>query len=144
MDERETDDEAQIRALIARQFSSLSWKAGGEPDWLAFRKDFLPEARLLPSARPVALQSVEGFVARMSGLVGTALRSFDERVLGSTIQIFGNVAVAAVGCENVENDSQTNRVVEMMLLVKDEGGWKIAAQAWDKASDALPVPPHLL
>ena len=80
----------------------------------------------------------------MSGLVGTALRSFDERVLGSTIQIFGNVAVAAVGCENVENDSQTNRVVEMMLLVKDEGGWKIAAQAWDKASDALPVPPHLL
>ena len=29
-----------------------------------------------------------------------------------------------------------NRGVEMMLLVKDEGGWKIVAQAWDTEKSA--------
>jgi hypothetical protein len=32
----------------------------------------------------------------------------------------------------------------MMLLVKSDGQWKIAAQAWDKETDTLPIPDDLL
>jgi hypothetical protein len=35
---------------------------------------------------------------------------------------FGNVAVVAASCEMAENETKANRGVEMMLLVKDEGG----------------------
>ena len=31
-----------------------------------------------------------------------------------------------------------NRGVEMMLLIKEAGAWRIVAQAWDVASDLKP------
>jgi hypothetical protein len=53
--------------------------------------------------------------------------------------VVGNVASAAVACESIENTTETSRTVEMLLLVKDEGAWRIAAQAWDRESDLNPV-----
>ena len=137
------EDVRAIERLIDRQFASMSWTAGGAPDFETFGRDFLPEASLFAAARPVRSQNVERFAERMRGLVGTSLRSFDERVLGTRIQVFGNVAVAVVACENTENGTDVNRNVEMMLLVKEDGAWKIAAQAWDKATDAQPIPADL-
>jgi hypothetical protein len=32
----------------------------------------------------------------------------------------------------------------MMLLVRQDGRWRIAAQAWDKESEGQPIPPDLL
>lgn len=139
MENDETPDVQAIRALIDRQFKSLSWTVGERPDLGAFKADFVPGAPLYASARPVRPQSVDQFAERMDGLVGTTLNSFDETVLGGMVRIHGNVAVAVVACANVENASETNRNVEMMLLVKDEGVWRIAAQAWDKESDSNPV-----
>jgi hypothetical protein len=37
------------------------------------------------------------------------------------------VAVAVAACEMTENDTRVNRGVEMMLLIKDGGEWKIVA-----------------
>ena len=121
-----------IRALIGRQFASMSWNADGAPDWAGFKNDFIPDAQLFPSARPLKAQSLSAFVDRINGLVGTTLRSLQEVILGTKVQVFGNVAVAVVAGENNENETDINRVVEMMLLVKDQGTWKIVAQAWDK------------
>ena len=58
--------------------------------------------------------------------------------------IFGNVAIAAVACENTENDSEVNRNVEMLLLVKSDERWRIAAQAWDKETVSTPIPDEFL
>ena len=138
------DDVRTIRALIARQFESMSWSEGCSPDLAAFEADFLADAPLYSSARPVQPQSVSRFCERMHGLAGYSLRSFDETVLGSVVHVFGNVAMAAVGCENVENGVETNRYVEMMVLVKDGGAWRIAAQAWDRESASNPIPTGLL
>ncbi|WP_072385073.1 DUF4440 domain-containing protein [Hyphomicrobium sp. CS1BSMeth3] len=138
------DDVRAIEDLIARQFASMSWKTGAAPDLEKFGSDFLPDASLFASARPVRAQSVGQFVERMKGLVGTALKSFDEQVIGTRIHVFGNVAVAVAACENTENDAEVNRNIEMMLLVKDGGQWRIAAQAWDKATDTRPIPAELL
>lgn len=134
------EDVAAIQELIARQFASLSWNAEKQPDWRGFASDFHSEARLYASARPARAQPVEAFVARMQGLAGAALRTFDEVVLGTEVRVFGNVAVAIAACENCENGTEVNRNVEMMLLVKEAGRWQIVAQAWDKAGAGRPIP----
>jgi len=137
-------DTEAIRHLIARQFNSVCWTPNNSADWKAFGADFAPSAALYPAERPARPQTVEGFVDRMNGLAETTLHTFFEAPLGAVVHVFGNVAVAAAGCEMTENGTKVSRGVEMMLLVKDEGGWKIVAQAWDTEKHAgLHLPKEL-
>ena len=144
MQEVAANDAKAINQLIRRQFASLSWKQGESGDWNAFAGDFLPDAILYPSARPALGQSAISFVERMKKLCGSTLQSFDERVLGTKILVFGSIAVAVVAGEMVENDAETNRNVEMMLFVKSDGAWRIAAQAWDRVTPSNPIPGELV
>ncbi|WP_137932448.1 hypothetical protein [Mesorhizobium comanense] len=145
MTEDEPDaDGAAIRAIIARQFASLSWGEGRAPGWDDFAGDFLDGASLFPAARPARRTSVADFVERMRGLSQTSLRSLDETVLGTDIRVFGNIAIAMAAAEMTENGAETNHSMEMLLLVKSGGNWKIAAQAWDRASEANPLPDVLV
>ena len=143
-DEQHDGDVRAIQSLIARQFASLSWAPGAPADWEAFAADFLPEAPLYPAARPVRRQTAAAFVERMKALAGTKLRSFREGVLGTEVRVFGNVAVALAACEMTENEADVSRGVEMLLLVKDDGAWRIAAQAWDTESPSKPIPRQLV
>lgn len=138
------DDVRAIEALIRRQFASLQWDAGTDADWDGFRADFLPEAPLLPAKRPVQPCTTAAFVERMKGLAGGSLRALQERLRGCDIRVFGNVAVALAVCELTENHTETSRNVEAMLLVKTDGAWRIAAQAWDTESADKIIPPALL
>lgn len=138
------DDILEIKALIKRQFTSLSWPNGGTGNWQAFSNDFLDDAVLYPAARPVHPQSVSAFLTRMKGIAGKELQSLDEAVLGTNVTVFGNIAVAIAVCAMRENGTTENRTVEMLLLVKDQGSWRIAAQAWDRASETNPVPAQFL
>ena len=137
------DDLHAIEALIARQFASLTWNEGGSGDWAGFAADFLPDAPLFPAARPVRQQSVREFVERMEGLAGTTLRSFHQRLVSAEIRVFGNVALAVAVNAITERASESTRAVEMLLLVKDHGFWRIAAQAWDTEAPSKPIPPAL-
>jgi hypothetical protein len=136
----QSEDVKAIRDMVARQFASLCWTAEIPGDWDAFAADFFPGASLYPAARPAKPQTVPAFVERMKGLSRTTLRTFDERVLVTQVQLFGNIAVAVVAAEMVENNAETSRNVEMMLLVKTDGAWRIVCQAWDRAGEANPVP----
>jgi hypothetical protein len=138
------DDVRAIGALVARQFASLSWGPDTPAGWEAFAADFVPEASLYPAARPAKRQTVQAFVERMRGLAETKLRTFKEDVLGTEIRVFGNVAVAVAACETTENEADVNRGVEMLLLVKDEGTWRIVAQAWDTEGPSKRIPEHLV
>ena len=137
-------DEDAIRSVIDRQFASLSWDESIAPEWDGFAGDFLDGASLYPAARPARRISVVDFVERMRGLSRTSLRSLQETVLGTDICVFGNIAIAAVAAEMIENGAETNRSIEMLLLVKSEGQWKIAAQAWDREGEANPLPDALV
>lgn len=137
-------DTKEIESIMARQLASMSWTKGGAPDPAAFGADFLTGARLYPSARPVRSQSVADFMARMNGLAATTLSSLHETTRGTWVRMFGNVAMAAVVCENLENAVEITRTVEMMLLVKDDGQWRIVAQAWDQETPAQPIPAEWL
>jgi ketosteroid isomerase-like protein len=127
------DDEAAIRELIARQFASLTWDETRPGDWQAFAADFHPDAALYPAARPAQPQTVPAFVERMQTLAQTTLRVFDEKILGTQVHVVGNVAVAIAAAEMTENGMHLNRNVEMLLLVKSDGAWRIVCQAWDRA-----------
>jgi len=142
--EEHGDDVRAIERLIARQFGSLTWTPETSANWDAFAADFFPEASLYPAARPAQRQTVEAFVERMKGLAGTKLRSFHEVVLGTEVRVFGNVAVALAACEMTENDGQVSRGVEMLLLIKNEGVWRIVSQAWDTESPSKPIPGDLV
>ena len=140
----ETDDVRAIEAIIDRQFRSLEWSKGRDGDWATFTGDFYTDATLYPAARPAKQQTVDAFVERMKGLAQTSLLSFKERKLGADIHVFGNVAVALGACEITENEEKLSRGVEAMLLIKEEGVWKIVSQGWDMESDENPIPGYLI
>jgi hypothetical protein len=137
------EDVLAIKNLIGAHFRGLRWSPGTRPDWATFAADFLPDASLFPAARPVRRQTLDAFINRMNGVAEGALRSFEETTLGMQILIFGNVAIVLSASELLENNAQVNHDVSGYLLLKDEGKWRIAAHAWDHASDQMPVPEQL-
>ena len=138
------EDVETIEAIVDRQFRSLEWSDGEDGDWETFIADFLPGASLFPSARPVNKQSVDAFVERMRALSKTSLHTFKERMLGTDIRVFGNVAVALAACEITENGTTESRGVEALLLAKDDGVWKIVAQTWHMEDEENTIPDDLL
>ncbi len=139
----DTGDEDAIRALIGAHFEGLKWTPSTQPDWATFSADFLPDASLFPAARPAQARTLDAFAERMNGVAEGSLRSFEEYTLGMQILIFGNVAVVLAASEMLENETEVNHDVSGYLLVKSEGNWRIAAHAWDKATEEMPVPEHL-
>lgn len=134
------EDERAIEALVRRQFESLQWAPGRAADWDGFAADFHPRAALYAKARPATPQTVDTFLDRMKGLAAGPLKRFDERFLGTKISVFGNIAVAFSGCEFTENGTGISRGIEAMLLVKEDGAWKIVSQAWDMETRDNPLP----
>lgn len=139
----ESDDVRAIRALIGAHFDSLRWSATTPPDWHTFTSDFLPDASLFPAGRPVCRQTVDTFITRMNGVANGTLHSFEEKTLGMQVLVFGNVAVVLAASRMLENGTDVNHDVSGYLMVKSEGAWRIAAHAWDHATDQSPVPEDL-
>lgn len=140
-----TDDIHQIRELVTMQFRSLAWTRDDGPNWAAFAQGFLPDARLFPAARPVRPQTINQFIARMKELREEGkLVAFDETPLGCAVRVFGNIAVAFAACEMLENESTITRDVSAIVLVRDSGTWRIAAQAWDIETESNRIPADLM
>jgi hypothetical protein len=140
----ETSDHEAIRRLIGRQFESLSWNARRAPEWAAFSADFLPGALLFPAARPVRPVTVPEFVERMKRAASSTMPVIEETLLGVEISLYGNVAVALAVCGQHEGNGPPARAVEALLLVREGGAWRIAAQGWDTEREDVPIPPALL
>lgn len=139
----ENGDTRAIRTLIAAHFQGLRWAPGTSPDWEAFASDFLPDASLFPAARPARRQTLDAFIARMNGVAQGTLRSFEESTLGMQVLVFGSVAVVLAASRMLENGTEVNHDVSGYLLVKSDGTWRIAAHAWDHATEQNPVPESL-
>jgi hypothetical protein len=136
-------DEIAIRELIRAQAKRLSWTRDTPADWDAFKSGYLPTALMIASARPARTQTVDEFLARMKVLSTGSLRSFAETALNGDVHVFGNVAVAIIAGETLENESERNRDVSGYLFVKDGDGWRIVAQAWDKETAERRIPPAM-
>ncbi len=138
------DDVKAIQALIADGFDAISWSPETPPDWGRFFGPYLPGAQMVPSARPPAFTDPDTFRARMTGQRdGGDMVDFEEEMLGCDVRVFGNIAVATAAFKARINKSGEGQGVNMYLLVKDEGTWKVASVAWDNASDTQPIPADL-
>jgi hypothetical protein len=87
MEER-TADLIAIGELVERQSSGMG------PDTAMFKSDFLRCAPLLPSARPVVVKPLDEFTEWLGELGRTSLTSLQERVVGTRLLAFDNVAEA--------------------------------------------------
>lgn len=139
----ENGDTRAIKTLIGAHFQGLRWTPGTSPDWEAFASDFLPDASLFAAARPARRQTLDAFIARMKGVAQGTLRSFEESTLGMQVLVFGNVAVVLAASRMLENGTEVNHDVSGYLLAKSDGTWRIAAHAWDHATEQNPVPESL-
>lgn len=143
-DEDIAADRQAIRTLIERQFAHLSWNSDRALGWDEFAADFLPDASCFPAARPVRTIKVPDFVEKMKSAASTDMPVFEERLLGAEINPFGTIAVVLAVYEQREARKRPVRAVEALLLIKDGGVWRIAAQGWDKESGVHPIPAALL
>ncbi|MGH8237169.1 MAG: nuclear transport factor 2 family protein [Steroidobacteraceae bacterium] len=145
--ERNSDSSAEvsgIRELVRRQYSCLNWTRERDADWGGFADTFLAGAALFSATRPVQPQTVDQFVDRMKRLRAEGkLATFEETPLGCEVRVFGNVAVAFVACEMLENAATVTRDVSAVVLVRDHDRWRIAAQAWDNETQARKIPDDL-
>lgn len=137
-------DEQAIRELVRAQARRLSWTAAQPADWEGYKEGYLPDGVMVASARPARAVPVDSFLERMKALSRGNLRTFEEKALNGVVHVFGSVAVALIAGETLENGSDVNRDVSGYLLVKEEGRWRIAAQAWDKERPDRKVPAEML
>jgi hypothetical protein len=147
MNLRADTDDADIAAIkqLMRQELSLSWTSGQPPNWEGFAGTFLPSAALFPAARPTKAQTLDQFLDRMKRLLAEGkLASFKVTPLGCDVRIFGNVAVAFAACELLENESTITNEVNATVLVREDAGWRIAAQAWDVDTGGRSLPEDLV
>jgi hypothetical protein len=139
----EEADVSAIRQVMSQELS-ITWSREKNADWEAFAGTFLPCAALFPAARPVKSQTLDHFIDRMKQLRNEGrLETFEVTPLGCDVRVFGNVAVAFAACELHENQSTTNREMNATILVRENGSWRIAAQAWDIETDAHKIPDDL-
>lgn len=137
-------DKAALRAMIEKMFADLSWEEKGEPDWVAFKDAFRPDAVLYPSARPANQTEITAFVERMEGQRQSGgIRSLVEKPLDFLITVFGNTALIYVPYVMELNGGAPSRGANMFLMVKDDGRWQVGAMAWDNESAAAPFPAPL-
>jgi hypothetical protein len=147
MDLKTVPEDADVSAIkqVMSQELSLSWSRDKNANWEAFEGTFLRGAALFPAARPVKAQTLDQFIDRMNRLRAEGkLGSFEVTPLGCDVRVFGNVAVALAACEMLENESVVNREINATILVRENGIWRIAAQAWDIETGAHKIPDDLI
>ena len=147
MDLRTDIEDADVSAIkqVMSQELSLFWSGNKTANWEAFAGTFLPGAALFPAARPVKTQTLDQFIDRMKRLRAEGkLEAFKVSPLGCDVRVFGNVAVAFAACEMLENESTVNREINATVLVRENGVWRIAAQAWDVETGTHKIPDDLI
>jgi hypothetical protein len=144
MSDADPADARAIEAIITQLFNAISWDPVTPPDLAAFAAPVLPDAALVPSARPPAVTSIKTFSAMMAGQhAAGAMQTFQERPLATRIFVFGNIAVALGGFEMRIDGGAPGLGANAFLLIRDAADWKIAAMAWDSARPGQPLPESL-
>lgn len=139
------DDVKAINTVIDGLFEAISWTPDRPADWQALAQSFHDDAVMIPSARPIATVDVRTFSDRMQAQRDSgALTSFEERVLHNTVHVMGNAASVANVYEGVANGGAPFRGVNMLLLSKEDGRWKVVAMTWAQETDDAPLPAALL
>ena len=142
-------DVSTVEGVVEALYRSVSFEAGGAPDWQLLRSLMLPGAVLAQPVRggeEVELLTVDEFIDRFTReLEGSPLQGsgFRETIARTEITRFGRTAHSRVVFESrTDGSSATSlgRGVESIQLVLTGGRWWIASIATELEQPGQPIP----
>ncbi len=142
-----SSDVESIDAVVKALYESISFPDGKGPDWDRFRNLFSSAAGpcIRMASDGVLPMDRESFIAFFDGRIkkGT-LKSFAEREIGRTAEIYGGLAQVFSIYEkrlNLADPEKPIRGINGLQLILKDGRWWIASLAWQEESAGLPIPP---
>jgi hypothetical protein len=151
-------DVDSLDGIVVALYASVSFPAGGAPDWLRFRGLFDPAALMIridprmtalpPAEReaPALLATpVDAYIQRTQTMIDAGnLHTFEERELVRRTEVFGDLAQVFSSYERSADGGPIVRGVNSMQLIKDGVRWWIAAIAWTDETLDNPLPARFL
>ena len=147
-------DVASIDAIIAAAYDSISGPAGKKRDWDRMRSLFVPEARLIPTAKeagrndvdlsPLVLD-VEGYITRVEPLF--AKNGFYENEIARQVEQFGQIAHVWSTYEsryNEDDPAPFMRGINSIQLFNDGKRWWILSIYWQHETPNHAIPKEYL
>jgi len=141
-----------IDAIITAAYDGISGAAGEKRDWDRERSLFYPGARLIPTAKPGANDSLEpqmldvdGFIARVEPYF--AEHGFYEKEIARHTEQFGRIAHVWSVYEsrhNADDPEPFARGINSIQLFYDGTRWWIVSIYWQHESPEHPVPENHL
>jgi len=142
-------DVSTIEGVIGALYRSVSFEAGGEPDWQLLRSLMLPEAVLAQPVRgseDIELLTVDQFIDRFKEELDSSMlrkTGFHETVARVSTTSFGRTAHCHVVFEPRTDPASVEplgRGVDSVQLVRTGGRWWIAAIATELERPGQPIP----
>lgn len=147
-------DTASPQAVVEAAYAALAKPPGGDFDWARFEALHLPDARLYPATEQTGGEArsltVSGFVEWVeegwAGVDPASDPGFAEEQVHHVTHVYGDVATVFSTYEKRywDSDEILGRGINAFVLVRREGGWRIASIAWDEEVGAGPVPAEFL
>jgi hypothetical protein len=147
-------DVESIDAIIAAAYDLISGPAGKKRDWDRMRSLFVPEARLIPTAKeagrndvdlsPLVLD-VEGYIARVEPLF--AKNGFYENEIARRVEQFGQIAHVWSTYEsryNEDDPAPFMRGINSIQLFNDGKRWWILSIYWQHEAPNHAIPQKYL
>ena len=145
-------DVASIDAIVRAAYDVISGSSGEKRDWDRERSLFYPGARLIPTAKPGAIDGlapqmldVEGFIARVESYF--AENGFFETEIARRTEQFGCMAHVWSTYEsrhNADDPKPFMRGINSIQLFYDGTRWWIVSIYWQHESPEHPVAENYL
>jgi hypothetical protein len=145
--------ELQIRATVKSEldrltlefFRSVSFTAGGVPDYQHIHTLFIEQGLLIKNLGPTPeISTVSQFIApRHESVRVGELADFHESELSETTEIFGNIAhrfSAYTKSGTLKGSRFSARGMISTQFIRTPQGWKVSSMAWDDERPGLQLP----
>lgn len=143
-------DTETIQSTIDALYAVISGDAGVERDWDRFRNLFIPEAKLIPTAKNMEDEVVYRYwtTDEYIELAGASLEEngFWESELSNRIEQFGNIAhvFTTYDSKRTKNGEVFARGINSIQLLYDGSRWFVVTVFWSPENQNTPIPARYL
>lgn len=144
-----SEDVDDLDGIVAALYESISFPAGGRPDWERLRSLFAAGAILVPAPdapdHAMEVLSVEEFIAGTTKQIdaGAARGGFHESETERRVESFGAVThmMSSYESRRAPKDSKPFAAgVNSIQIVRYGGRYWVASLIWDHVTPELPPP----
>lgn len=147
---RDRQDFSSIDGIVKALYESVSFNAGGQPDYGRLRSLFRAGARLVPPRTEketrLSVIDVDTFITRSSEYVvitGLERKGFIEKEVSRRSHSFGMMAQVFSTYESHQSSADSppiSRGINSIQLVKEGGRWWVVSIVWDVERPGNPIP----